>query len=61
MPPEALRQLPFGTAAVLLRAAPLLITDLRTWESRKDAAELKKDRATIEALLIGDGGEGTEG
>lgn len=58
MPPEALRQLPFGTAAVLLRSAPALITDLRAWEGRKDAARLKNDRAAIEALLRDTGGQG---
>jgi len=57
MPPEALRQLPFGTAAVLLRSAPVLITDLRKWESRKDAAAIKHDRTAIEALLIRDDGD----
>ena len=57
MPPEALRQLPFGTAAVLLRSAPVLVTDLRKWESRKDAAAIKHDRTAIEALLIRDDGD----
>ena len=51
MPPDTLRTLPFGTALVLLRAAPPIVTRMRAWTSRPNAAELRADRAGIEAML----------
>ncbi|QDZ14205.1 type IV secretory system conjugative DNA transfer family protein [Humibacter ginsenosidimutans] len=51
LPPDRLRMLPFGVGVVLLRSAPPIITDLRPWTGRKDAAGLKADRAGIEGLL----------
>ncbi|AHI20915.1 MULTISPECIES: TraM recognition domain-containing protein [Brevibacterium] len=51
LPPERIRLLPFGTAVTLLRSAPPIITDLRRWPDRTDGAQLKTDRAEIEALL----------
>ncbi|PVW02339.1 type VI secretion protein [Microbacterium sp. Gd 4-13] len=51
MPPDTIRTLPFGTALVLLRAAPPIVTRMRVWTSRPDAAELRADRAGIEAML----------
>ena len=51
MPPEVLRTLPFGTGVVMLRAARPIITSLRRWTAREDAAQLKVDRAEIEQLL----------
>ena len=51
MPPEAIRTLPFGTALVLLRSAPPVVTDLRPWTVRRDAKELGIDRTAIEATL----------
>ncbi|MCT2988056.1 type VI secretion protein, partial [Propionibacterium freudenreichii] len=51
MPPDAIRTLPFGTALVLLRSAPPIITRMRTWTTRPDAAQLKADRTSIETLL----------
>ena len=51
MPPETIRTLPFGTALVLLRSAPPLITDLRSWTSRKEAPQLRADRTEVEATL----------
>ncbi len=51
MPPDAIRTLPFGTALVLLRAAPPIVTRMRTWTDRPDAARLRGDRTAIEALL----------
>jgi hypothetical protein len=51
MPPETIRTLPFGTALVLLRSAPPLVTDLRSWTTRKDADQLRDDRADVEAAL----------
>ena len=35
MPPEVIRTLPFGTALVLLRSAPPLVTDLRPCTARR--------------------------
>lgn len=51
MPPEAIRMLPFGTALVLLRSAPPLVTTLRAWTARKEAGQLRRDRAAVEATL----------
>ncbi|GAA1487404.1 type IV secretory system conjugative DNA transfer family protein [Brachybacterium sacelli] len=51
LPPDRIRTLPFGTGVTLLRSAPPIVTDLRPWPSRPDAAQLKTDRAEIEALL----------
>lgn len=34
MPPERIRTLPFGTALVLLRSAPPIVSDLRRWTER---------------------------
>lgn len=51
MPPEAIRTLPFGTALVLLRSAPPLVTDLRPWTARKDADQLGTDRTGVETAL----------
>ena len=51
MPPDTIRTLPFGTALVLLRSAPPIVTDLHPWPSRPDAGQLANDRKEIEALL----------
>ncbi len=51
MPPDTIRTLPFGTALVLLRSAPPIVTRMRTWTNRPDAKELRADRADIEATL----------
>ncbi|MFT4261967.1 MAG: TraM recognition domain-containing protein [Nocardioides sp.] len=51
MPPETIRTLPFGTGLVLLRSAPPLVTDLRAWTSRADAAELRGARTSVEESL----------
>lgn len=51
MPPDTIRTLPFGTALVLLRSAPPIVTRMRTWTDRPDASQLRTDRANVEALL----------
>ena len=51
MPPDTIRTLPFGTALVLLRSAPPIVTRMRTWTDRPDAAQLRTDRTGIENLL----------
>ena len=51
MPPDVIRTLPFGTGLVLLRSAPPIITRLRAWTTRGDAATLREHRVGIEALL----------
>ena len=51
MPPETIRTLPFGTALVLLRSAPPLVTDLRPWTERKEADQLRRQRTDVEAAL----------
>ena len=51
MPPEVIRTLPFGTALVLLRSAPPVVTDLSPWTARKNADQLRDQRAGVEAAL----------
>lgn len=51
MPPDLIRTLPFGTGLVLLRSASPIVTRLRAWTTRSDAAELREHRVGIEALL----------
>jgi type IV secretion system protein VirD4 len=51
MPPETIRTLPFGTALVLLRSSPPLVTDLRPWTRRPESNQLNVDRANVEATL----------
>ena len=51
LPPDRIRTLPFGTGITMLRSAPPIVTDLRAWPTRQDAAQLRSDRAELEALL----------
>ncbi len=51
LPPEAIRTLPFGTALLLLRSSPPLVTDLLPWTTRDDAAQLRADRSACESAL----------
>ena len=51
MPPDVLRTFPYGTALVLLRSAPPIVTRMREWTSRAEARDLRADRAGIETLL----------
>jgi type IV secretion system protein VirD4 len=51
MPPEVIRTLPFGTALVLLRSAPPLLTHLRPWTDRREAEQLRAQRTNVEAEL----------
>lgn len=51
MAPDTIRTLPLGTALILLRAAPPIITRMRTWTRRPDRKQLRQDRDSVEALL----------
>ncbi len=51
MPPDVIRTFPYGTALVLLRSAPPIVTRMREWTTRPDASQLRADRAGIETLL----------
>ncbi|MGN7860057.1 type IV secretory system conjugative DNA transfer family protein [Microbacterium sp. 22303] len=51
LPPDVLRTLPFGTGVVMLRTARPIVTTLRPWPSRRDAIELRSDRADVEKHL----------
>ncbi|KIP52994.1 type IV secretory system conjugative DNA transfer family protein [Leucobacter komagatae] len=51
LPPDRLRTLPFGTGLTMLRSAPPIVTNLRSWVTRQDAKTLRADRTEIEALL----------
>jgi len=51
LPPDRLRTLPFGTGITMLRSAPPIITNLRSWTTRHDAKTLRADRTEIETLL----------
>ncbi|MCD2115661.1 MULTISPECIES: hypothetical protein [Rhodococcus] len=39
------------TGITMLRSAPPIVTDLRAWPTRADAAQLGRDRYELEALL----------
>jgi type IV secretory pathway TraG/TraD family ATPase VirD4 len=47
--PARLRTLPFGTAVLLMRAAPPIALTMARWTARKDAKQLAADRAAVEA------------
>ena len=49
--PAQLRTLPFGTAILLMRAAPAIALTLRPWTQRKDAKRLTADRGAVELEL----------
>jgi type IV secretory pathway TraG/TraD family ATPase VirD4 len=49
--PGRLRTLPFGTAILLLRSARPIILTLRPWIARKDAKQLKSQRAELEEAI----------
>ena len=51
LPPDVLRTTPFGLGVILLRTARPIITDLRPWTKRPDAAALAAGRRDVEALL----------
>ncbi|GAA3871439.1 hypothetical protein GCM10022381_13160 [Leifsonia kafniensis] len=51
MPPDVVRMFPYGTALVLLRSAPPIVTRMREWTTRPEARDLRADRAGIEAML----------
>lgn len=51
LPPDILRTLPFGTGIVLLRTARPIITTLRPWPRRRDAAQLQQERYQLEEQL----------
>jgi type IV secretory pathway TraG/TraD family ATPase VirD4 len=51
LPPDALRTMPFGLGTVLLRAAPPIITNLRPWTGRRDAATLTQQRRQVEQTI----------
>ncbi|MFC0196764.1 type IV secretory system conjugative DNA transfer family protein [Microbacterium arthrosphaerae] len=51
MPPDVIRTLPYGTALLMLRAAPPIVTQLREWTARPDSARLRDDRARVEEQL----------
>lgn len=51
LPPDVLRTMPFGLGVILLRTARPIITDLRPWTKRPDAAALTAGRRDVEALL----------
>lgn len=51
MPPDVIRTLPYGTALLMLRAAPPIVTQLREWTARPDSTQLRADRAHVEEQL----------
>lgn len=51
MPPDVIRTMPYGTALLMLRAAPPIVTQLREWTARPDGAQLRADRARVEEQL----------
>lgn len=56
LPPDLLRTLPFGTAALLLRQARPAVIDLAPWTARRDADQLRAAQHRVEtASAIGAG------
>lgn len=51
LPPDLLRSLPFGTGIVVLRSARPIVTDLRAWTKRPDAAEHIAARGRVETQI----------
>ena len=51
LPPDRLRTLLFGTGIIMLRSAPPIVTNLRSWVTRDDAKTLRADRTETETLL----------
>ncbi|MGC5171216.1 type IV secretory system conjugative DNA transfer family protein [Microbacterium sp. DT81.1] len=51
MPPDVIRTMPYGTALLLLRSAPPIVTRMREWTARADASELRAERARVEEQL----------
>ena len=51
MAPECIRTLSFGTALILLRSAPPLVTDLMPWVARKDSLSIRNQRTVVEQQL----------
>ncbi|MFE7844522.1 TraM recognition domain-containing protein [Microbacterium sp. NPDC057407] len=51
MPPDVIRTLPYGTALLLLRSAPPIVTRMREWTARPDATSLRTERAQVEEQL----------
>lgn len=51
MPPDVIRTLPYGTALLMLRAAPPIVTQLREWTARPDSTTLRTDQAQVEEML----------
>lgn len=51
LPPHVIRSLPFGTDITLLRAAPPIITRLRSWTTRPDAHSPATARRDFEKLF----------
>ncbi len=49
LPPDLLRTLPFGTAALLLRQARPAVIDLQPWTARRDADQLRAAQRQVEA------------
>jgi type IV secretory pathway TraG/TraD family ATPase VirD4 len=48
LPPDLLRTLPFGTAALLLRQARPAVIDLQPWTGRRDADALRAAQSRVE-------------
>lgn len=58
MPPDVIRTLPYGTALVLLRSGPPILTRMRPWTSRPDARQLRADRTAVETALLRESASG---
>lgn len=49
--PASLRQLPFGSALLLLRSAKPIMLTLQAWTKRKDSRELRAGQVEIESMI----------
>lgn len=53
LPPDTIRTLRFGTALLLLRAAPPIVLTMRTWTQRPDRRALQTGRRDLERRISG--------
>jgi type IV secretory pathway TraG/TraD family ATPase VirD4 len=52
LPPDAIRAIPFGCAVLLLSQAEPMALRMRPWTTRRDAARLNRQQASVEADIL---------
>lgn len=52
LPPDAIRAIPFGSAVLLMSQAEPMALRMRPWTTRRDAARVTGQQATVEAEIL---------